>query len=220
MDNAPPAHADPGRSSLLRNPFLWAALVGLVLIPLVRPLFRFEPDPPPVRGQVPSFTLIDGGGSPFGSRELAGQVYVTGFFFTRCTSICPLLIASMAHLDRRYGEAGVEGVRLVGITVDPSYDTPERLGQYARNHGIDPQRWSLLTGDEQAVHDLVVRGFKAAKGEPVLDGAGVMDIAHAARLVLVDGQGGIRGYYETSPLGLDEIYHRFLHVLEEQNRRR
>jgi protein SCO1/2 len=208
-----PAPDPAPRRSIWSNPFLWAAVAGLILIPLMRPFLIFEPDPPPVLGQLPPYTLLDTAGEPFGSADLEGRVYVANFIFTRCTSICPLLTAAMGRLDRRYREERVEGVHLVSITVDPDYDTPERLREYAERHGADPSRWTFLTGPGDDVRDLVADGFKTAMGEPIGDGDNLIDIAHTGKFVLVDAEGGIRGYYDTDDLGLDEVFHRSRHLL-------
>lgn len=222
-------------SSLLRNPWLWAVFAGLVLIPAVRPLLRFEPAPPPVYAQLPDYSLIDSGERPFGSGELAGQVYVVNFIFTRCASICPLLTEAMARLERRYVSEGVERVRLVSITVDPAWDTPERLREYVSARGLPTDRWSFLTGPPERVRALVVEGFKTPLGtasqlpgqeqtnaenlaDNLAEGDSLIDIAHTGKLVLVDQQGGIRGYYDSDESGLDEIFHRSRQVLRERRR--
>lgn len=204
---------------ILRSPYFWAALAGLILIPAMRPWLRFEPAPPPVLGTLPAYELLDTQGEAFGSRQLAGRVYVVSFIFTRCASICPRLASAMAKLARRYDEAGVESVHLLTISVDPVYDTPERLAEYARTHDAELARWTFLTGDEAAIRELVVGGFKTAIGDLVPAGAGPLDIAHSGKLVLVDGAGRIRGYYDADDLGVDEVFHRAQHVLKEGRRR-
>ena len=46
---------------------------------------------------------------------------------------------------------GIEhGFRLVSFSVDPSYDTPERLAAYARQHRASPRMWKFLTGPLRA----------------------------------------------------------------------
>lgn len=211
-------NASGERRGFLRNPFVWYFFVGVIVLTLMRPLLRREPAPPPVLGQLPPYSLIDTTGRDFGSRELAGQVYVTDFIFTRCTSICPLLSRAMASLQARFREAGVEGVHLVSISIDPEYDTPARLAEYAAEHGADPARWTFLTGAKEQIVDLVVGGFKSAVGEPVQAAEDLVDIAHAGHFVLVDGSGRVRGYYGTDEAGLDEVFHRAQHVLKQQRR--
>jgi len=207
-----------GGRGILRNPFIWYFFVGVIVLTLMRPLLRREPQPPPVIGQLPHYSLVDTSGRSFGSEELAGQVYVTSFIFTRCTSICPLLSRAMASLQQRYDDEGVEGIRLVSITIDPEYDTPERLAEYAAAHRADPRRWTFLTGEEDQIVDLVEKGFKTAVGQPEMAGDDLIDIAHSGHLVIVDGQGGIRGYYGSDEQGLDEVFHRSQHVLKQQRR--
>ncbi|MDH3629231.1 MAG: SCO family protein [Acidobacteriota bacterium] len=200
----------------LHNPLVWAVIMGCAMMTLLRPMMRNVPDPPPVLGQLPAYTLTTQDGQPFGSDELAGQVYVADFFFTRCTAICPFLTQAMTELDNRYQREGVEGIRIVSISVDPEHDTVPVLKEYAEMWEIDSSRWTLLTGSDPAIRELVVDGFMTAmdrqadvEGEPV-------DIAHSGKFVIVDQRGAIRGYYDHDEEGLDEIFHRSQHVLYEK----
>ena len=199
----------------LLNPWFLAALAGVVLIPALRPLLRFEPDPPPVAGQLPEWRLVDQSGEAFGSGDLAGDVYVASFLFTRCPDVCPRMTASLRQLELRYREEGVRGVRLVSFSVDPAHDTPERLRAYALDRGLAEERWSLVTGNEQEVRSLVEDGFEQPMGERLTLWGGAVDVAHTTRLVLVDQGGRIRGVYGSDRVGLDEVFHRARQVLAE-----
>ena len=83
----------------------------------------------------------------------------------------------------------IEGLQLVSFSVDPA-DNPERLSNYAKNHRAD---WVFLTGKPGEVRRLCQEGFKL----PVADGTGEDNIIHSKKLVLVDGKGFIRGYYDS-----------------------
>ncbi len=196
-------------SSASRNPFVWAFFVGCAVITLMRPMLRREPPPPPVLRQLPRFELLDASGKPFGTDELRGHVYVASFFFTRCRSICPALMKQMARLQARYREDGLDGIRLVSITVDPQHDTPERLREAEASYGVDPARWTLLTGAQSRIRELAKDGFQVAVGD------GDSDVAHSGKLILVDANGGLRGLYGSDDVGLDETYWRSRHVLKE-----
>ena len=200
------------RRSLFENPFLWAALAGLVLIPLMRPLLRFEPAPPPVIATLPEFRLADQNGQMFGNAQLGGAVHVVGFVFTRCTTVCPVVTAGLSKLARRLDASNSEGIELLLVTVDPEHDTPDVLRAFAERHALDPARFRLVTGDPTAVRSLVVDGFLVGMGKAP-EGAGPIDIAHTGRLALVDGAGGLRGFYDITEEGLDEVYHRARTVL-------
>lgn len=203
------------RAPILRNPWIWAFLAGAVVLTALRPLLRHVPEPPPVLGHVPAWELTDASGAPFGSAELRGQVYIVSFFFTRCPSICPALMRGMARLQEGFDTRGDEGIRLVSVSVDPERDTPEVLRAYAEANGVHSPRWTLVTGDVGSVRRLVVDGLKTPMGDaPVSEGPPI-DIAHSGKVVLVDGAGGIRGYYDTDELGLDEVYNRARHVRDE-----
>ncbi len=194
--------------------YLWAHPAWLSLVLMAG---CFGPPPPPVMTVLPSYNLIDSRAEPFGTEQLAGQVYVANFFFTRCTTVCPMLTNSMSKLLRRYREGGVDGIRLVSISVDGAYDTPDQLAAYAERFEIETEVWSLLTGPPEQVRPLVVKGFRLPLGDRHEDERG-MDIAHAGRLVLVDRWGQVRGYYASDASGLNELFKRSQHVLEEKHR--
>ncbi len=161
--------------------------------------------PPPVLGQVPAWTLLDASGEAFGSAQLKGRVWVASFFFTSCQSICPKILGAMAKVQTRF-EADELPVLLTSITVDPQTDTPEVLAAFEPRYKIDRQRWRLLTGERPAIRALVVDGFKTYMGDKVQMSDNLVDISHGARLVLVDGQGGVRGHYETDDAGLEALF--------------
>lgn len=218
MDSAPSGRKVEGRVPLHRNLYVWGFIIGCIVITAIRPFLRHVPAPPPVLGHVPSYTLTDSSGKPFGSADLRGHVYVANSFFTSCPSICPALMRSLAKLQDRYKAEGVLGIRLVSISVDPVNDTPARLQAYAAGIGVDPKRWTLLTGSPEEIRAIVVGGFKTAMGEPATEPPDLIDITHSGKLVLVDAEGGLRGYYDSDEMGLDEVFHRSQHVLHEHDR--
>lgn len=66
------------------------------------------------------------------------------FIFTSCTTICPVLSATFARVQEALGQEAEE-VRMVSISIDPEFDTPSRLKEYARLYGAGEQ-WQFLTG--------------------------------------------------------------------------
>jgi protein SCO1/2 len=143
----------------------------------------------PVLGAVPDFRLVDRDGRPFGSAQLDGRPWVAGFIFTRCPDVCPAVTSEMKRVQDGLATAG--GMPLVSFSVDPVHDTPERLNEYAGRYGAEPT-WHFLTGDRTAIARLLMDGFKVAFAD---DGPATDPITHSDRLVLVDGERRIRGYY-------------------------
>lgn len=171
-----------------------------------------------VFGEAPNFALIERSGTPLTKEHLLGKVWVANFIFTRCAAECPVLSNRMAQLQEVFAAAA--DVRLVSISVDPEYDTPAVLAQYAQRFHAHSQRWLFLTGDKAAVHRLVRDGFYLGLQDPRHSGfrkllhvgptvAFAHDdvptqpevaplLVHSGRFVLVDRQGQIRSYCDSN----------------------
>ncbi|HEY5637813.1 MAG TPA: SCO family protein [Burkholderiales bacterium] len=91
------------------------------------------------------------------SDVLAGRVAVVSFVYTTCTTVCPVLSATMSQLQQRLGARLGEKALLVSITVDPQRDTPARLKEYSAQHGAGAD-WRWLTGSKGDV-DAVLKAF-------------------------------------------------------------
>ena len=147
--------------------------------------------------ELPDFELVDQSGSPYGSANLDGRVWIADFIFTRCQTTCPLITTQMAQLQTSLRSLpGGDDVRLVSFSVDPEHDTPPVLSAYAKKYGADPRRWRFLTGSRDQIWQLSKDGFKL----PVGDDAGNVDmpIFHSLNLVLVDRAGRVRGVYDST----------------------
>jgi protein SCO1/2 len=73
-----------------------------------------------------------------------GRPVLLNFIFTSCTTICPISSQSFVAVQDRLGAAR-DRIHLVSISIDPEFDTPQRLGEYAARFGAGRQ-WSFLTG--------------------------------------------------------------------------
>jgi protein SCO1/2 len=142
----------------------------------------------PVFGQIPRFELIDETGRPFDGKSLDGTVWVADFIFTTCTGPCPRMSSLMRQVQQ--AASSIPEVKLVSFTVDPEHDTPAVLAQYALRYHAQPERWHFLTGTREALDHLTRDAFKLGN----VDG----QLVHSTRLVLLDRQARIRGYYSTS----------------------
>lgn len=197
---------------VLRNPYVWAFVVGCVVVTSMRPLLRRVPEPPPVIGRVPPFSLVASDGAAYGSSALAGHPYLASFFCTRCDEASEQRLKSMAALAERYGDDRLDAIRLLSISVEPEHDTPERLRDEAKRRAADGRRWVLVTGTSAAIRALAEQGFGVAPGSL----RALADAGGGAKLFLVDGLGRLRGRYEDGALGLDEAYWRARRVAEEE----
>jgi protein SCO1/2 len=56
------------------------------------------------------------------------------------------------------GTGALASTRLLSVTLDPGYDTPKILSEYAGFHHADSKIWTFATGDEKEI-DSLTRGF-------------------------------------------------------------
>jgi len=147
----------------------------------------------PVLGTVPEFTLANSSGGTVRREDLLGSYWVASFIFTRCATTCPMAVTELADMQGRLPH----DVRLVSITVDPEYDSPEVLSDYAKRVGADVDRWLFLTGDKDDIYRCIREGFQLAVQENT-NGKPGWEVTHSPRFALVDPKGRVRGYYESS----------------------
>ncbi len=145
---------------------------------------RRDVEPLPVIRAVPDFSLTDQNGQAVTKDDLRGRIWIADFIFTRCQGPCPLMTARMLEMQKALVKT--PEVKLVSVTVDPEYDTPEVLKAYAAANFAEPDRWKFLTGDKAVIEQLVTEGFmqhlSEENGEPV----------HGTMFLVVDGNGMVR----------------------------
>jgi protein SCO1/2 len=98
----------------------------------------------------PSFTLTDQNSEPVTLDTFRGRPFVLTFIFTRCPvpTFCPRISQNFFELQEaiKSDQALAEKVRLLSITLDPNFDTPEILKSYAHQQKADEQVWGFATG--------------------------------------------------------------------------
>jgi protein SCO1/2 len=149
--------------------------------------------------EVPEFHLVSSTGASFTRQDLLGSIAVVNFIFTRCTGPCPLTTERMTEIQQMLARSKATGVRLVSVSVDPDHDTPEVLRAYAARHHANPEVWTFLTGNREAVFELSARGFWLPVGETPPEEVPLLGpVTHSSKFVLVDAQGRVRAYYDGS----------------------
>ena len=136
----------------------------------------------------PPFAFTDQNDQPFTDQNLHGHPYIADFVFTQCAGPCPLVTAKMAQLQKMTRPE----VNLVSFSVDPKNDTPAALKEYALKFNVDPARWHFLTGKPEAIYEFT-KGMKISS-QPA---DAQSPIIHSTQLLLVDGDGQVRGIYST-----------------------
>ncbi|MGD8925344.1 MAG: SCO family protein [Thioalkalispiraceae bacterium] len=122
---------------------------------------------------VPNIQLENQSRQLFDLAFLRGKVLVINFIYTRCPTVCGLTGKAFSKLQTAIVQNGYQdSVRLLSISLDPQYDTPEKLNAYL-------QRFTKRLDNSWQV----VRPTNLQQAKHLLNRLGVVSIS--------DGQGGI-----------------------------
>ncbi|WP_394830099.1 DUF1929 domain-containing protein [Pendulispora rubella] len=98
--------------------------------------------------RIPDRVVVDAHGRAVHFRDevLREGPVLVGFTFTRCEKSCPLLAKRLDALTEAIERLpGAVKPRIVLLSIDPEYDTPERFHQWAEGFR-NGSKWTLLTG--------------------------------------------------------------------------
>ncbi len=137
-------------------------------------------------GKAPEIQLQETNGATFSTAGYKGHIWIINFFFANCEKVCPALNGRLARIYREH--ASSDRVRFLSITVDPERDTPQALTEYAKRFNARPPVWRFLTGSRDDITSIIADGFKLVTNPDVS--------LHTTRVVLVDEDGNIRGFYQ------------------------
>lgn len=97
------------------------------------------------------------------AKELDGKKpTILAFIYTSCTTVCPVTSQILSRTQDLLG-ADLKNVRILSISIDPEYDTPERLLAYGKNFGAQAQ-WQHYTGT-LANSVAIQKAFGAYRGD-------------------------------------------------------
>jgi protein SCO1/2 len=150
-----------------------------------------------------AFSLLSQTGAAFTDRDLAGRVHVASFIYTRCSAICPTLVANLRRVDRAVADSAL---RFVAYSVTPDLDPPGVLADFGREHSLDPARWTLVTGDKSQIYRLARESYFADDDRIRATIAEPGAFLHTEKVVLVDRDGRLRGVYDaTQSFDMDKL---------------
>jgi protein SCO1/2 len=141
--------------------------------------------------KIPEFSLTNQDNELITEKTFENKIYVTDFFFTFCTGICPKMTDNMGLLQEEFKND--ESVLLLSHSVTPDHDTPDILQEYADAKGVIPGKWHLVTGDRQEIYDLGRMAYFVEEDLGLEKKAD--DFLHTENFVLIDENKHIRGIY-------------------------
>ena len=153
------------------------------------------------RKKVPEFNFVNQNGELVSNSDYIGKVYIVEFFFTTCTTICPVMNTNLIHIQNSFTKFSDFGI--ASFSINPEYDTVDILNQYANENGIANSNWNLMTGDRSEIYKLANDGFNlyTAASSDFIDG-----FEHSGYFALIDKQGFIR--CRNDEFGNPKIYYK------------
>jgi protein SCO1 len=179
------------------------SLLGVAYLLSLMELDRAQHRTPPVFGKIADFTLTNQDGKITTLADLTNHVWVADIIFTRCAGPCPRMTAQMKSLQDSLPQTSE--AKLVTLTTDPDFDTPEVLKKYGDHFGADFSRWTFLTGSKLEIASLGSGSLKlSAVPVKLEDQKSVADLfIHTTIFVIADKHAQLRGVFETGGDGVD-----------------
>lgn len=140
---------------------------------------------------IPNWAFLNQDSTVVTNKITDGKIYITDFFFTSCTTICPTMHRNLLTVYNEFKSN--PDVMFVSHTIDFKYDKPSVLKKYAKKLGVDNSKWQFLYGSKDSVYTLAEKSYLVAVGEDSTATDGYM---HQGYLVLVDKDRRIRGAYD------------------------
>jgi protein SCO1/2 len=183
---------------LLSRHFIYSLLVGWLLFSCTSKEERL-----PIFGQrevvgtdtvyhtIAPFSFIDQDSAIITNDAFHNKIYVADFFFTTCTTICPIMKTQMLRVYEATRE--MPDVLILSHTIDPEYDTVALLHDFANRLGVESDRWHFVTGAKDSIYKIAQTSYFATAMEDKSEPEGFI---HSGAFLLIDKQQRIRGKYD------------------------
>lgn len=137
------------------------------------------------------------GGRTVHFSELRGKVVAAAYLYTQCPHGCAAVTAQFQRLNREFSKHG--GLHLLSVAIQPERDNVELLKAYAEAVGATADSpWWFITGERRKLWDFMTQQLGMAEARPIPEDERITpddEYEHDLRIVLMDRQGRVRGYY-------------------------
>lgn len=98
---------------------------------------------------VPDFELMNQDGRAIHLSEFRGKAVLLTFIYTRCPlpNFCPLMSKNFSQLEKRLSAEFTNRFQLLSVSMDPEFDRPAVLKEYASRYEANEKDWTFATGD-------------------------------------------------------------------------
>jgi protein SCO1/2 len=174
----------------------------------------YDYDPPmpgsytlPVVKPAPDGAIVDSASKPLNLSDLThGRITVLSFIYTRCAApkACPYATGALGQLHTlsENDKTLAMGMRLVSMSFDPDYDTPQRLAEYseAMRDAKSGCEWRFVTAKSHEALDAILNGYGQAVDKRSNPNDPQGPLYHILRVFLIDREGRVRNIYSSATL--------------------
>ncbi|HKA21786.1 MAG TPA: SCO family protein [Blastocatellia bacterium] len=152
--------------------------------------------------EVPNFNLVNQSGKRLSFRDYKGNAVIVTFIYTRCPlpDYCPLMTENFSQILAALKSESEKYLKthLLSITLDPEYDSPKVLSEYAAAYSADLERWDFATGTKDEIKKVATYfGLQYwTEGDQVI---------HSLRTAIVGSDGRLIKLYRGNEWKPDEI---------------
>ena len=100
---------------------------------------------------VPDFTLINQDKKEVNFQDFRGKAVLLTFIYTNCPTSCPITTKKFVQIQKDMADTVGSELILLAITVDPEFDTPDKLRAFALDLDVDLRTMHFLTGENTVV---------------------------------------------------------------------
>lgn len=174
--------------------------------------YDYEPPVPgsyslPVVKPAADGVLLDSNNKAISLRDLThGRITVLSFIYTRCAApkACPYATGVLGQLhDLSAKDSSLtKNMRLVSISFDPEYDTPQRLAAYSENVREEKSgcEWHFVTAKSRSDLEPILAEYDQAVDKRPNKSDPQGPLYHTVRVFLIDREGRIRNIYSSGTL--------------------
>jgi len=155
---------------------------------------------------ISDFKFVNQYGDSITQESLKGQIYVANYFFTTCSSICPIMNNQMKRVHDEF--LNDDWLMLLSHTVWPEGDSIPRLYDYSLRYEVESTKWWFVTGTKEHLYETARQSYLVV---PDISDTNYVhgdesDFIHTENLVLVDPDHQIRGMYDgTDPDAVSDL---------------
>lgn len=139
---------------------------------------------------IEDFKLVNQAGDTVVLADYDGQILVVNFFFSTCPEVCPQMNRNVQNVYKEFIYDTM--VTFLSFTVNPEYDNPQVLSEYAKSFGAELPKWHFLTGYKGVIYDLAEHSFRMPGSEDLEH----EDFFHSDQVALIDKERRVRGIFE------------------------